>query len=120
MVSPSPATREVGTLTTPSPSANRWFCCENIIVPPKPNVIALTYKSNIQPNVEIGSKKNPWTPLARSRAVSSPCGTSRSRRVRGYMAPEYLEDSVVSTKADVYAVGVVTMELVMGKAVDEA
>ncbi|KAG2724712.1 hypothetical protein I3843_01G028000 [Carya illinoinensis] len=36
---------------------------------------------------------------------------------RGYMAPEYLENGFVSTKLDVYAMGVVMLEIVTGKEV---
>ncbi|XP_062102320.1 lysM domain receptor-like kinase 4 [Humulus lupulus] len=35
----------------------------------------------------------------------------------GYMAPEYLENGVVSTKLDVYAFGVLLLEMLTGKAV---
>jgi len=34
---------------------------------------------------------------------------------RGYMAPEYLEAGMVTTKMDVYAFGVVLLELITGK-----
>ncbi|KAI9089144.1 hypothetical protein K1719_029423 [Acacia pycnantha] len=37
---------------------------------------------------------------------------------RGYMAPEYLENGIVSTKQDVYAFGVVMLEILSGKEVD--
>lgn len=36
---------------------------------------------------------------------------------RGYMAPEYLEHGIVSTKQDVYAFGVVMLEMLSGKEV---
>ncbi|ESW28882.1 hypothetical protein PHAVU_002G025700 [Phaseolus vulgaris] len=36
---------------------------------------------------------------------------------RGYMAPEYLEHGLVSTKLDVYAFGVVMLEMITGKEV---
>nr|AMR60615.1 lysin motif receptor-like kinase 3 [Lupinus atlanticus] len=36
---------------------------------------------------------------------------------RGYMAPEYLENGLVSTKLDVYAFGVLLLELLTGKEV---
>ncbi|XP_028763997.1 lysM domain receptor-like kinase 4 isoform X2 [Neltuma alba] len=36
---------------------------------------------------------------------------------RGYMAPEYLENGIVSTKQDVYAFGVVMLEILSGKEV---
>ncbi|MED6183220.1 lysM domain receptor-like kinase 4 [Stylosanthes scabra] len=38
---------------------------------------------------------------------------------RGYMAPEYLENGVVSTKLDVYAFGVLVLEILTGKEVAE-
>ena len=34
---------------------------------------------------------------------------------RGYMAPEYLENGLVSTKLDVYAFGVLMLEMLTGK-----
>ncbi|KAF9682314.1 hypothetical protein SADUNF_Sadunf05G0096000 [Salix dunnii] len=36
---------------------------------------------------------------------------------KGYMAPEYLENGLVSTKLDVYAFGVLTLEIITGKEV---
>ncbi|CAN6195215.1 unnamed protein product [Urochloa humidicola] len=47
--------------------------------------------------------------------------TSQIAGTRGYMAPEYLEHGVVSAKADVYALGVVMLELVSvtGKGAEE-
>nr|KYP66706.1 putative LRR receptor-like serine/threonine-protein kinase At1g07550 family [Cajanus cajan] len=36
---------------------------------------------------------------------------------RGYMAPEYLENGLVSTKLDVYAFGVLMLEMLTGKEV---
>uniref|UniRef100_A0A804NUI9 Serine-threonine/tyrosine-protein kinase catalytic domain-containing protein n=1 Tax=Zea mays TaxID=4577 RepID=A0A804NUI9_MAIZE len=35
-------------------------------------------------------------------------------RARGYIAPEYLDDGLVTTKMDVFAYGVVLLELVSG------
>ncbi|KAL9330542.1 hypothetical protein ACSQ67_000152 [Phaseolus vulgaris] len=47
------------------------------------------------------------------RKITSSCALSRVER--GYMAPEYLEAGMVTTKMDVYAFGVVLLELVTGK-----
>ncbi|XP_038883371.1 lysM domain receptor-like kinase 4 [Benincasa hispida] len=38
---------------------------------------------------------------------------------RGYMAPEYLENGLVSTKLDVYSFGILLIELLTGKEVSE-
>jgi hypothetical protein len=45
--------------------------------------------------------------------------TSRIAGTRGYMAPEYLDHGIVSPKADVYALGIVMLELVTGKGVED-
>ncbi|KAF7828807.1 LysM domain receptor-like kinase 4 [Senna tora] len=37
--------------------------------------------------------------------------------IRGYMAPEYLENGIISTKLDVYAFGVLMLEILSGKEV---
>ncbi|RZC49005.1 hypothetical protein C5167_017427 [Papaver somniferum] len=40
---------------------------------------------------------------------------------QGYIAPEYLEDGIVTTKMDVFAFGIVLLEIISGKeAIDEA
>ncbi|CAK9328346.1 unnamed protein product [Citrullus colocynthis] len=38
---------------------------------------------------------------------------------RGYMAPEYLENGLVSTKLDVYSFGILIIEMLTGKEVSE-
>ncbi|KAI3799058.1 hypothetical protein L1987_34347 [Smallanthus sonchifolius] len=38
---------------------------------------------------------------------------------RGYMAPEYLEKGLISTKLDVYGFGILLLEIVMGKHVSD-
>jgi len=47
------------------------------------------------------------------RKIASSCALSGVER--GYMAPEYLEAGMVTTKMDVYAFGVVLLELITGK-----
>ena len=47
------------------------------------------------------------------RKITSSCALSGVER--GYMAPEYLEAGMVTTKMDVYAFGVVLLELITGK-----
>uniref|UniRef100_A0A7N0ULZ4 Protein kinase domain-containing protein n=1 Tax=Kalanchoe fedtschenkoi TaxID=63787 RepID=A0A7N0ULZ4_KALFE len=37
---------------------------------------------------------------------------------KGYMAPEYLEDGLISTKLDVYAFGILSLEILTGKDID--
>ncbi|XP_061341403.1 lysM domain receptor-like kinase 4 [Gastrolobium bilobum] len=49
------------------------------------------------------------------RKITSGCPTSHVVGSRGYMAPEYLEAAIVTTKMDVYAFGVVLLELITGK-----
>lgn len=44
--------------------------------------------------------------------------TSHIIGTRGYMAPEYLENGLVSTALDVYAFGVLMMEMITGKEVE--
>ncbi|ESQ46313.1 hypothetical protein EUTSA_v10000091mg [Eutrema salsugineum] len=45
--------------------------------------------------------------------------TKHVQGTRGYLAPEYLEHGLVSTKLDVYAFGVVFLEIVTGKEASE-
>ncbi|KAF8083492.1 hypothetical protein N665_0770s0014 [Sinapis alba] len=45
--------------------------------------------------------------------------TKHVEGTRGYLAPEYLEHGLVSTKLDVYAFGVVFLEIVTGKEASE-
>ncbi|CAN6803102.1 unnamed protein product [Brassica oleracea] len=45
--------------------------------------------------------------------------TKHVEGTRGYLAPEYLEHGLVSTKLDVYAFGVVVLEIVTGKEASE-
>ncbi|TKY57751.1 LysM domain receptor kinase 4 [Spatholobus suberectus] len=47
--------------------------------------------------------------------ITSSCASSHVAISRGYMAPEYLEAGMVTTKMDVYAFGVVLLELITGK-----
>ncbi|CAL0331841.1 unnamed protein product [Lupinus luteus] len=58
--------------------------------------------------------------LARSMEVQEGEQLPLTRHIvgtRGYMAPEYLENGLVSTKLDVYAFGVLMLELLTGKEV---
>nr|AMR60614.1 lysin motif receptor-like kinase 3 [Lupinus angustifolius] len=58
--------------------------------------------------------------LARSVEVQEGQQLPLTRHIigtRGYMAPEYLENGLVSTKLDVYAFGVLLLELLTGKEV---
>ncbi|KAE9606732.1 hypothetical protein Lal_00025886 [Lupinus albus] len=58
--------------------------------------------------------------LARSLEVKEGQQLPLTRHIvgtRGYMAPEYLENGLVSTKLDVYAFGVLLLELLIGKEV---
>ncbi|KAG4931685.1 hypothetical protein JHK84_048680 [Glycine max] len=47
--------------------------------------------------------------------ITSGCASSHIAKSRGYMAPEYLEAGKVTTKMDVFAFGVVLLELITGK-----
>ncbi|KAF2283628.1 hypothetical protein GH714_012590 [Hevea brasiliensis] len=59
--------------------------------------------------------------LAKARSAEAQEGEFALTRhivgTKGYMAPEYLEHGLVSTKLDVYAFGVVMLEIVSGKEV---
>jgi serine/threonine protein kinase len=37
------------------------------------------------------------------------------RACRGYMAPEYLDDGVITIKSDIYSVGVIIRHMVKGR-----
>ncbi|VAH53652.1 unnamed protein product [Triticum turgidum subsp. durum] len=47
-------------------------------------------------------------PNKNSRTMAQPIGT------RGYIAPEYEKDGAISFKADIYSLGAISIELVMG------
>ncbi|KAL5126933.1 LysM domain receptor-like kinase 4 [Glycine soja] len=47
--------------------------------------------------------------------ITSGCAASHVVKSRGYTAPEYLEAGMVTTKMDVFAFGVVLLELITGK-----
>ncbi|KAJ1419736.1 Serine-threonine/tyrosine-protein kinase, catalytic domain [Sesbania bispinosa] len=49
------------------------------------------------------------------RIITSGCPTSHVVGSRVYLAPEYLEAGIVTTKMDVYAFGLVLLELITGK-----
>ncbi|CAN1814846.1 LysM domain receptor-like kinase 4, partial [Linum perenne] len=57
--------------------------------------------------------------FAQARSASGQDGDFNLTRhifgTKGYMAPEYLENGLVSTKIDVYAFGVVLLEIITGK-----
>ncbi|CAM6085067.1 unnamed protein product [Calypogeia fissa] len=56
----------------------------------------------------------PWSPVGHRPRLSR----SRSRKLtgtRGYMAPEYMESGSVTSKLDVFAFGVVLLELLSGQ-----
>ncbi|XP_065874251.1 lysM domain receptor-like kinase 4 isoform X2 [Euphorbia lathyris] len=56
--------------------------------------------------------------LAMARAAEGEFALTRHIiGTKGYMAPEYLENGVISTKLDVYAFGVLILEIVTGKEV---
>lgn len=57
--------------------------------------------------------------LARSTENEDFVLTKHVEGTRGYLAPEYLEHGLVSTKLDVYAFGVVLSEIVTGKEASE-
>lgn len=50
-----------------------------------------------------------------NRAGDSDSGFSRIRGTRGYMAPEWISNVVITSKVDVYSYGIVVLELVTGK-----
>ncbi|GJN22752.1 hypothetical protein PR202_gb10348 [Eleusine coracana subsp. coracana] len=41
--------------------------------------------------------------------------TTKIRGTRGYIAPEYLDNSIISFKSDIYSLGVIILEIMTGK-----
>ncbi|KAL4317357.1 hypothetical protein AHAS_Ahas15G0377700 [Arachis hypogaea] len=73
---------------------------------------------NILLNKDLRAKIANFTLAKESdREVTSSCSyyTSHVVGTRGYMAPEYLDSGRVTSKMDVYAFGVVLLELITGK-----
>ncbi|MED6122665.1 hypothetical protein PIB30_041922 [Stylosanthes scabra] len=73
---------------------------------------------NILLNKDLRAKIANFTLAKESdREVTSSCSyyTSNVVGTRGYMAPEYLDSGRVTSKMDVYAFGVVLLELITGK-----
>ncbi|XP_061370680.1 lysM domain receptor-like kinase 4 [Gastrolobium bilobum] len=71
---------------------------------------------NILLNGDLRAKIAKFT-LAEESKREVTCGSSTLHVVgtRGYMAPEYLEAGIVTSKMDIYAFGVVLLELITGK-----
>ncbi|CAN1126808.1 Protein LYK5 [Linum perenne] len=70
--------------------------------------------SNVLLNSDLRAKITNFS-LAKSYAARDATNTVHLVGTRGYMAPEYVETGEVTPKVDVYAFGVVLLELITGK-----
>ncbi|KAK9270834.1 hypothetical protein L1049_026420 [Liquidambar formosana] len=72
--------------------------------------------SNVLLNSDLRAKIANFS-LARTaeRGTNSAALTTRVVGTRGYMAPEYIEEGLVTPMVDVYAFGVIMLELITGK-----